>query len=900
MIAIGEDKLNLVTSTNLVDRLAGLIPGLNITTSNAEPGKDQSLRIRGNNSLSANNTPLVVLNGIPYNGSLGDIDPDNVESMSVLKDASAAAIYGSRGSNGVILIQTKKGEGKAKVTYKGQVGLQEPAHRLDMMKGAEYVQYLRDFQYLRGRDFADPSKSISYESLTPDVVLGADEYANYQAGRELDWQDIIFRQALTTNHQVSILGSTERTSYIASVSHSIQDGVVRNTGLKRTNVSLNLTQDLNDWLKIGVNLQGVRRDYGGVTPSIESGLKMSPYANNVDADGNRVFVSMQRNTLFINPMANVAAVRDKINHNVILSSFAEIIFPVKGLKYRTNFGYNYRNEFEGTYYGRDTNTGQTKNGSASITNKQYWDYTWENLVTYNREFGVHKVDLTGLFSMAQTHTQEAVQKAESFVSDASAYNQMAAGEKNKSVTSKLTETALLSYMLRANYSLAGRYMLTLTGRSDGYSAFGKNNKYAFFPSAAVAWNIASEEFLEEQRTSWLDMLKLRVSYGANGNQAINAYQTLDRLSNVRYIWGDGESTANGFYMNYNGKGNPNLKWETTYTFNVGLDFSLFNGRLSGDINYYVANTKDLLMTRTVPIMNGFRSILDNIGQTRNQGVEINLNSVNIRNKDFAWNTNFNFSLNRDKIVRLADGVDADITNKWFVGEPARVYYDYNMVGVWQQNDPRWKNVGGKWGYFTEVKDGDQMKTVEIQAGAKPGSAQLEDVDGDGIISDKDRKIIGSRVPSFVMGMTNSFSYKDFYASVVFYGLFGQWRQMHDENFDRWMPDYNYLSGMNYWTESNPTNTMTSPDYVPYQKHSFYKRMNYVQLKNLTIGYNLPKSALNAIGLTAVRFDISLNNLFSISNFRNALNYDNTAEDEKAAVVAYPTTRSYTFGLGITF
>lgn len=895
--AVGEDKLGLVSTNNLMDKLAGQIPGLNISTGNAQPGEDQTLRIRGNNSLTASNDPLIVMDGIPYSGSLGDIDPDIIESMSVLKDASSAAIYGSRGSNGVILIQTKKGrQGKATVTYKGQVGMAETERRLDMMSGDEYLQYLYDYNHLKN--------GIPYDQLTPESVLGADELANYRAGRTIDWQDKMFRQALVTNHQISLTGGTESTTYMASISRLRQDGVVRNTGMKRTNISLNINQNLGKWLKIGMSMQAIQKEYGGELPYLEAGLKMSPFGTYSDEEGNLEYYPMSRNTLFYNPMSDCDAIEDKTNRNVFISTFADITLPVKGLSFRTNFGYNYRNNFVGTYYGRNTLTGSKVDGAASIENTHYWDYTWENILKYENTFGKHKIDATGLFSIQETSKQYSKQSAESFVNDEGGYHNMAGGEKNKSLSSSLTETALLSYMIRLNYAYAGKYLLTLTGRSDGYSAFGANNKYAFFPSAAAAWNISSEEFMENTR-NWLDMMKLRVSYGANGNQGINAYQTLDRLSLTQYVWGDGGNTVNGVYLPTNGVGNPNLKWETTYTFNTGIDFGLFNGRLSGNIDFYIANTKDLLMNRTVPYMNGYRSILDNIGQTRNVGVEFALNSINIETKDFLWKTNVNFSLNRDKIVKLQENGKDDITNKWFIGEPTNVYYDYNVIGTWQTDDPRWKclvekdNAGNiiseKWGYYT-----DDWK--EIQKGAEPGSAKLEDVDGDGVITADDKKIIGSKLPSFLMSMTNNFTYKDFYMSFVLNGVFGQWRQMHDQNFDRWMPEFNYLSGMNYWTESNPTNEMTSPSYVPYEKHSFYKKMNYVQLKNITIGYNIPKTFTQKLGITSARVDVSVNNVCTFSNIKNALNYDNAKanDDEKGVVVGYPTARSYMLGLNVTF
>lgn len=867
--AVSEEKLQLVTTNNLMDRLAGQVPGLNVTTRKANPGEEQTLRVRGENSLTADNSPLIVLDGIPYSGSLGDIDPNIIENMSVLKDASSAAIYGSRGANGVILIQTKKGKkGAATVTYKGQIGMQQPERTLNVMKGPEYVQYIQDYNRLKN--------GYTGDQLDPMTLLNPNERENWQNGRETDWQDMVFRNALVTNHQIGISGGTESTTYMASLAHMREDGIVENTGMKRTNIALNITQVFNKWLTIGMNTQAIQKDYGGETPDISSAFRLSPYGRQTDENGNMEYYPMNQ-TLFSHPMADIHATKDKISRNVFISTFAELQLPVEGLKFRTNFGYNYRNLMEGIYYGRDTKTGQAVNGMASIKNTNYYDYTWENVLSYDRAFGKHKIGATALFSVQETNKKIAEESGESFVNDDSEYHNMAGAEKNKVITSELTETAMLSYMVRLNYSYANKYLVTLTGRSDGYSAFGTNNKYAFFPSVAVAWNISSEEFME-QTAGWLDMLKLRVSWGKNGNQAINAYQTLNRLKLTNYIWGDNGTTVNGSYLPKDGVGNPNLKWETSKTVNFGIDFSLFNGRLSGNVDAYVVNTNDLLMKRTVPYMNGFQSIMDNVGKTRNKGVEFTINSINIDNKEFVWNTSVNFALNRDEIVELrGDGKD-DITNKWFIGKPIRAIYDYNVVGIWQEGD----------NYLT--KDG-----KEIQAGAKPGYAKMEDYDGDGKITSADKYVLGSKLPDFTLSMSNRFDYKNFYFSFLLNGVFGQMRQLGDYQPERWGWGYNYLSDMNYWTPENPNADVVSPAYNPYDKHEFYKKVNYVTVKNVTVGYNFPSTLLNKIGIIALGANISINNLCTLDNVKNALNLD-----ADGMATAYPLARSYMLGLNVTF
>lgn len=889
IVSVSSERLQMVTSNNLLDKLAGQVPGLKITNTNARPGEDQSIRVRGENSLSASNSPLIILDGIPYSGSMTDINPDIIENLSVLKDASSAAIYGSRGSNGVILIQTKKGKvGKPTVTYKGQVGIQQVQKRLNVMKGDEYIRLKQDY-------FAQKF-GYTGDELSPENILKPNEILNWKNGTETDWQDVMFRNALSHDNQVSISGGTEATKYMAAIAHMSQKGVMRNTGLKRTNISLNITQELGSWLTIGIGTQVIQKDIDNNSPNLEAGLKQSPYGQYKDEEGNYVDYPMNE-TLFGNPMSNINAISDKTHRNVFISTFAEVKLPVKGLSYRTNLGYNYRSKSEGTYYGRNTKIGRNTEGSASIFNEHYYDYTWENLLKYNQTFGKHKIDATGLFSVQQTTKKEAGQSAECFVNDYMEYHNINAGEKKQAISSKLTETSTLSYMFRVNYGYDNRYLLTLTGRTDGYSAFGANNKYAFFPSAAVAWNLSSESFMEQAREEWLDMLKIRVSYGSNGNQAINPYQTLDRLSITKYIWGDKGNTVNGVYLPFDAIGNPNLKWETTRTFNFGVDFSLFNNRVSGNIEVYVANTSDLLMRRSVPVMNGFSNIMDNVGETRNKGVEIGLNTVNVETKDFRWNTNVNFSLNRDKIIELrGDGKD-DVANKWFIGQPLRVFYDYNVVGTWQLDDARWKekvwvdnngNEQRKWGYWDDNWN-------EIQSGAKPGSAKLEDVDGDGKIGAADKKVIGSKLPSFLLSMGNQFSYKNFSFSFLLDGVFGMMKERKDLNIERWNINFNYLSDMNYWTPENPTNQMTSLVYSPYDKHTWYQKVNYVQVKNITLGYNFEKSWLKALGISAANLNISVNNLCSFSNVDNTTNLD--ADDMYSS---YPTNRSYLFGLNLTF
>ena len=876
---VNQETLSMVSTGNLMDRISGQVAGLTITTSSEAPGSNQSLLIRGQNSLSATNSPLIILDGIPYEGSLADIDPDIVESMTVLKDASSVAIYGSRGSNGVILIQTKKGkEGSLKVTYNAKFSLAQPMQRIQTMGPNEYIRYKQDMGRLG-------TKNYSGEQLDPlaGEIISASEKINYAAGITNDWQDYVFRNVFNTDHQLTFSGGTDKTQYMAAVSYLYNPGVVYNSNYDRISVYANLNQTLNRWLTIGLTTQYVNRETGGVTPNLEHAIKQSPYGIYKDSTGAYYEEPMDYSNL-PNPMKDVNADQKNTSRNVLVNGFVEVKFPVKGLTFKSQFGYNYRNNFTGTYYGRNTATGKKNNGQASISNSYNTDYTWENILKYDRDFGKHHIDATALFSMQEKTSVSSSQSGQSFVNDDSSFYKMDGAESNIKIGSGYSKENMISYMLRVNYGWAGRYLLTLTGRADGASVFGVNNKYGFFPSAALAWNISEENFVKDN-TDKVDLLKLRLSYGANGNNAISRYQTLDRLyatNGVKYIFGDGSSAVNSAYLPSNGIGNPDLKWETTYTANLGIDFLFFNGRLGGSIDMYISNTKDLLMTRTVPIMNGYNKIWDNIGATQNKGIELTLNTVNIRKKHFNWSTDLSFFLNRDKIVELrGDGKD-DVNNKWFIGQPLSVYYDYQMIGLWQEGDE-----------FTYVDE--EGNTKVHQTGAKPGDAKLLDADGNGYIDTNDRVIIGSKSPSFTMSMGNRFAFWDFYFSFLLNGKFGMWMTDNVAN----VPSYsfgsgNYIHGVKYWTPETPDAEVVSPGYVNNFSHGFYKKLNYVTLKNITLGYRIPKAAVQKARLSGVDVNVSVNNVCTASNMRQMLNYDNTW------FASYPTARSYMLGVTITF
>lgn len=868
-VATVEAKsLERINSPNIVDKLQGKISGLAINSGNAKPGETAAINIRGENSISASNNPLIILDGIPFSGSLGDISSNTIASISVLKDASSTAIYGSRAANGVILITSKKGAaGKARINYNGYFGLQSVERRLKLMNGPQYIQFMRDYQAAKGK---------TGDALNPENYLFANVLEQYKKGEEVNWQNEAFNNAAPIHeHQLSFSGGTDKSDYYASVSYLNQDGVVKNTPYERYNVNLNLNQSLNSWLKLGMTMQASQGNRDGVQPNLESVVKLSPYSKNRDENGVAETYPMYAQTLWGHPFADENGQWDNTRRTVYANSWLDVKLPIEGLSFKSTFGTNYRNINENSYYGSNTLTGRGVNGRGEIYNEHFWDWTWENLLTYDRTFGDHKINVVGLYSSQKTNLKTSKMTGDDFVSDAG-YNNMASASKSLKLESKLENTAMISYMGRINYSFKDRYLLTLTGRSDGYSAFSVDNRYAFFPSVAGAWVISKEGNVQD----YFDQLKLRVSYGKNGNQAVSPYQTYDRLTNVDYIYG--LDPVKGLVMNFNGRGS-NLTWETTSSLNAGLDFGILKNRLSGTFDYYTSKTTDLLLSEQVPVMNGYNTILNNIGETSNKGYEVTLNALNIKNDNFQWNTTVNFAYNNNKITKLrSDGKD-DLTNAWLIGKPIRIFYDYKVIGVWQEGE--------------DIANSYQPK-------AKPGDAKLADLNNDGKIDASDRTVMGNKISPYTLGIGNDFTYKNFSLSIFMNGAFGGTKVDDFKNIERFLPNNgaNYLADMPYWTPENPNTDIPSPGYTPVNNHTYYINSAYWRIRDLSLGYTFEGDFLERLNLSSVRAFINARNIYTFSKIKGynveALSVSSTTGNPTSTNIAYPYPVARTFSLGL--
>ncbi len=865
--SIKTDKLQDMPNTNILQSLQGTVPGLIVTNSNSVPGASPQIRIRGENSLSASNNPLIVVDGITFLGNLDEISPNDIESASVLKDASASSIYGARAANGVILITTKKGrKGKAQINYRGYIGVQSLAKRLDVMNGDEYFDYRVESAKNQG-DATD---------FSPEAILNSAELPQYYAGTEIDWQDYVLRTGLQHEHNLSISGGSEKTTYYTSLNYFDQEGIMEYTGMKRITVRTNVDHEINDWLKAGVNTQLSNKslngfihkyqgEYPGKLPDFADAMRLSPYGQDKDETGRYAFYPMFPQTFYNynHPFANDGATADNESKRAIINVYGEIDFPfLEGLSYRMLYGADFTNHEVGYYWPSYTYYGFPFNGVAETHNNNTERWTWENILKYEKDFNDHHIDFTGLFSREGFSQRAYEQGATGFVNDDNLYHYVEAAD-SKEVFSSLVETNLVSYMARLNYNYKGKYFLTANARRDGYSGFGENNKYGVFPSVALGWVLTNESFMQNSgAVSFLNYLKIRASLGENGNQGISPYQTLDQLRTRNYIYGNNPTTANGLLIST--VGNPDLKWESTVTFNLGIDFAILQNRISGNLEYYQSHSNDLLMTRQVPVMNGYRSLWYNIGETENKGVEINLNTVNVQQNKFRWSTNLNFSLNRDKIIKLrGDGVD-DLANNWFIGEPLRVYFDYNRLGLWQIGD--------------DIANG-PMPTAE------PGTPKLEDVVEDNILNAEDRIIIGSQLPSWVGGMTNTLTLGNWSFSVYIYAVQGIIKPDDLGAAYRDVP---------YWTESRANNEYPAPGKTQAIASGKYRDASYVRIKDASLAYTFPSTALNNIGISNLKLYLSGRNLYTFTDWM--------AFDPEAASVEgpYPNARTIVFGINLGF
>lgn len=690
--SVNAQKIADVPVTSVVEALQGRSPGVVVSNTSWEPGSEPSIFVRGKRSITASNGPLYVVDGIPITGGVSEISPADIESMEILKDASATAIYGSRGANGVIIITTKQGkEGKTKVDYNGYVGFQTIQNKLDMMNGAEYAEYTREaYRNSTGKnkylsDVPNKEQDMLLPMFSQDayvlesVLMGYDENGNYDPSkvRSNDWFDAVTRQGFLTEHQLNIRGGGAKTSFMASATYNKVDGVVKDQSYQRYSVRLNLSHTINKYIKIGGQTQYSfsEKQRGSNMISDNYMYRITPLGSLYEKDGS-LTQKIGGDELMYNPLYNLVdgAVDRPLKTSRFLGSyFLDVTFPIKGLTFRSNLGIDARTQQDYEFYSAATTERQFGSSYAKSSMTKYSMFTWENFFTYKRDFGTkHSLGVTLLQSVQQDLRESLNASAEDISADVLKYYDLGAGSIIDGIGSGYRKWTMASFMGRVNYNYLGRYLLTVSARYDGSSRLADGHKWVLFPSAALAWRISDEKFMKNIK--WLDNLKLRVGYGKTGNSSVDPYQTRGTLSKVYYVYNNGKDEVLGYAPKK--MANKLLTWETTEQYNLGLDFGFLKNRINGSIDLYLQKTYDLLLERQLPVVSGFSNIVSNIGRTQNKGIEISLNTRNVVTKNFEWTTDLTFTAGREEIVELYNGKVDDPGSGWFIGEPIDVYYNY--------------------------------------------------------------------------------------------------------------------------------------------------------------------------------------------------------------------------------
>ncbi|WP_212001989.1 TonB-dependent receptor [Chitinophaga sp. HK235] len=892
---INAQAIRDVPASNLTSILKGQGAGIDIQKSggNSKPGAKPSILIRGSRSLKAGNSPLFVVDGIPYNGDINDLNPDDITSVDVLKDASSTAIYGSRGANGVILVTTKRGRsGKAIVTYSGYGGFVKPSGNYDLMNAGQYAG-LKKWAYWNGTQ--DPPLKYSGPE-DPQILIDAfdaEERRQLAKGNSTNWQDLVYKTGIMTNHQIGISGGNDKTQFSASAGYYKETGVYPGQSFERFTVKASIDHEINKIFKIGVSsLNNFSTTTGESVNPMGQALRASPMAPAYDSTGALIndFLAGSQKQIW-NPLADFlpgATVEKRKRSGTFTTAYLDInILP--GLKYRFNGGAEIKSDNYGNFAGsKTTNNLGSLNTSENKYNNEI-NYTLENLLVYDHQFGKHRINFTGLYSLQESGSQTNNYNNTTLLSDDLQYFNATYGL-NLAGSGSESKWDIISYMGRINYNFDQRFLLTLTARSDGSSRLAPGNKFKGFPSAAVGWNISNEKFMHSARL--FSNLKLRASYGRTGNTAINPYQTLGALKGINYNYGS--SNVTGVFINT--APNSALQWEYTTTANLGIDFGLLNNRITGSVEVYSANTSNLLLPLHLPGTSGIPGdVLVNIGKTQNKGLEIHLATVNVQGKgagDFTWTSDLNFFINRGKITELYNGIQQDISNNWFVGHPIGSYYDYQRIGIWQ-------NI--KADSTTAIAYGQKVTGNSSVI----GTIRVKDINNDSTFSDADKTIVGTPQPKWEGGMTNRFSYKGFDFTIVMYARIGSTlnSKLYGGGFaNTFQGNYNNLN-VNYWTPTNGETYFPKPNQsrtqTQYNSTLGYIDGSYLKIRTLSLGYNLPSSFIQKLKARSLRVYVSAQDpLIFFSEYRNKFH---GVDPESAGNINAdtPATWSMLFGVNLT-
>ena len=894
------DKLREVPATNITYALQNRVAGVDMSQTSSQPGATTQIRIRGTRSLTASNDPLIVLDGIPFAGNISDINPNDIKSMDILKDASSTAIYGSRGANGVILITTNKGiqESPAKFNYNGYVGLKTVFSEYPMMDGPTFAK-MREYAGLYSNSL-DESNDVN-----------------------TDWQDLMYRNGYVTSHDISVNGGTKGGNYSFGLGYYQDQGVIPTQKYTRYSLRGSIEQKLGDILRVGLTTNSNYNVTNGTQVGIYNVLTMTPIANPYNEDGSlKRSITLPNDSYYTITRDVVENLDDSwVNDRTAIGTynnfFAELSCPwVEGLKYRVNLGLNYRSSKVGAFTGEGvTSTTVDTPSTASLQHEETVNWAVENLLTYDRTFNdKHRLNVVGMFSAEETTYSKSHIAARDIPAEYMQYYNL--GQAAGTITVNpgnwnYQRYGLMSYMARAMYTYDNRYMFSATVRSDASSRLAKGHQWHTYPAVSVGWNIKEESFMDNVK--WLDQLKIRAGYGQTSNQAVNPYSTLGSLSTRPYNFGP-TGYATGYYVS--SLPNAELGWEYSSTWNFGLDFTLFQGRLSGTLEYYIQKTNNLLQSVNLPGTTGVGSYMANVGKTQNKGIEFTINGTILDNYNgWTWDASLNIYSNKNEITELASGAEKDEANWWFVGHPIDVIYDYEKLGLWNADDPDAQ-------YLQILEPGGNLGMIKV----KYTGERNPDGSPTRAIGAEDRQKLDTN-PKFQGGFSTRVAYKGFDLNIIGAFKYGGIliSTLHSSS-----GYLNMLSGrrgnvdVDYWTEENtdakypkPGGIMSS-DNPKYGSTLGYFDASYWKIRTITLGYtfdNQKQKWLRDLGVDNLRAYFTVQNPFVIcSPFHKETGLDpetNSYANENVAVASgpsrlltvgtnSPSTRNYLFGISLTF
>ncbi|WP_158600396.1 SusC/RagA family TonB-linked outer membrane protein [Fibrisoma montanum] len=921
---VKADEIRQMPTVSLEQGLQGRAAGIQVTQASSAPGGGISVRIRGGNSINGGNEPLYVVDGFPiYNNNdeanpsggrlggyrtspnaLASLNPNDIESIEVLKDASATAVYGSRGANGVVLITTRRGKaGQGKVNLDVYHGVQQVDRTIDVLNGREFAQFLNQ----EATNLGQP------QYYTPQTIPTFNNQADWNSlltGEGTNWQKEIFQTAPISNYQLSFSGGSEKVQYAISGNYFNQDGVVKKSNFKRYSLRTNLDAQISNRFKAGTSLTVSRTlnnqivdggmgnaNAGAVHASLQY-LPILPIRLNNGLYSRREDEPSPMSPFGrTNPVQLIESTTDLTTSNRILGNIFGDFRILDGLNLRVTLGTDIDNRERDYYFAGEGERDLTAQGSASIGTTAAYSWINTNQLTYNKTFGAHQLTVTGVYELQQRTQQFRGMSNSIFVTDAFGFENIGAGTQvgGPGIFSSKNRWSLASYLGRISYIFKDKYLATLSARADGSSRFGANNKWGFFPSLALGWKLGEEPFIKQVR--FISDLKLRASIGQIGNQEIGPYRSLTRITNSDYTFNRQRVTG----LTPTAIGNPDLKWETTTQTDIGLDASLFNDRLSLTADYYFKKTTDLLFDISLPLNSGYSSTQGNVGNIQNQGIELTLGGY-VLDGPLRWRTDLNWSANRSKVLALSTvnqvfGPLLTFDYRWRgnmlqVGEPVGLFYGYKTAGIFKTAE--------------DVK-------ASVQPTAKPGDVRYVDVNGDGKLDGNDRTVLGNPAPKFIYGWNNTFNYKNFELYFFFQGVYGN-SVLNATKRDLYatLGRHNLAKGTLYdsWSPQNPggtlpmiggsgyNNTPTADEYVDF----FVEDGSFLRLRNIRLGYTLPVK--NKPFLKQARVYVAAQNVLTFTKYTG---YNPEVNDRGQSTInqgidfgAYPLAKTYMAGLTVEF